>query len=207
LDTRARDRLPRAFTIAGEGLWSVVYLAALVVGWRDGISAIPPAAIILNFAWEILFFRRVPKGDRVRQALYGSWLALDVALFAQLFWLRPGAELPAFVHENLALSLVFGLTAALAIHRLVDSRVRHPTGQAFALNLVMSALFIHMFFVRTDGAGLSITIACLKCAGTGLISVANSIAWLRSGRVDWFGPPVMVTIFVLDAAYVALLLR
>jgi hypothetical protein len=175
-----------------------VYVLALWHGWRERVLAIPLVAVVLNASWELVFGFRHPPERRSARLLYRLWFVLDVALIAQaLLWTRgPSSAL-----------VLGGFGAAAAMHEYLYRRFRAPAIEAFALNLIMSALFCATLASQGDRSATMVAIAVLKAAGTGVISVANlidGVAWSRRGR------PLLAlipAISILDIAYIVAVMR
>jgi hypothetical protein len=192
-------------TLVGDALWVAAYAAAIWVGWRDHTYAIPLPAICLNVTWELLFaFWRPPRG-RAKRALYALWFLLDIVILGQaLDYGPPGAD----AHGALGLWRVLtagGLVAGLVLHLWLFLRFQRPYHVAFGLNLLMSALFVRLYFVRPDGLGLSLAVAWLKCGGTTLISAANVLRYRGELRREPLLTVFMLGILVLDLVYLVLL--
>ena len=102
--------------------------------------------------------------------------------------------------------IALGAFALAAVaHEYLYARFRAPEIEAFALNLIMSALFCARLADHPDPSAPTLAIALLKAAGTGAISLANLIdgaAWSPRRRPLLFLIPA---ILLLDAIYIAAL--
>jgi hypothetical protein len=176
------------------------------IGARDRVSAIPVAAILLNLSWEFLFSVWRPPKARATRALYGSWLILDLVLLFEVLCWGAAAEPIGFIRDHYTTLVLAALGLLAGLQWLVYRAFEQKELQAYVVNLIMSALFIQMYFAR-HGQGLSLSIAWLKFLGTGAISVANVSGWIRERRVFWGGLAIIAAVALLDALYLALLYR
>jgi hypothetical protein len=182
-----------ALAFLGDLLWAIVYILAIVIGQKQRTYAIPMVAIGLNVNWEIVHTAIHPPA--LKANLYANliWLAFDLLIVLQL--LRFGRErqtnevikrfFPGIVIGLLALSLVGHITFYTHVTANSIFADRDGVVSAFLINLVMSVLFLGMYFSRPDGTGISKAIAWLKMAGTAVISLANVIAFQTSERVRY----------------------
>ncbi|MBN1611538.1 MAG: hypothetical protein JW940_33195 [Polyangiaceae bacterium] len=198
--------VPERLTLVGQASWVCVYALAVWIGARDRVSAIPVAAILLNLSWEFLFAFWRPPASRATRVLYWSWLILDLVLLVEVLWWGAAAEPNGFIRDHHATLVLGALGLLVGLQWLVYRAFGQKELQAYVVNLIMSALFIQMYFAR-HGQGLSLSIAWLKFLGTGAISVANVSGWIRERRVFRGGLAIMVAVALLDALYVALLYR
>jgi hypothetical protein len=176
---------PFALTLVAVGgvVWLVAYLAAIRTAARDRAPALPVVAVCLNLTWELLHsvVHRPPRTVDFVTNL--AWLALDVVILYQI--LRFGARhqaIPALRRHfplAVAAALVLSFAGHLTFHRYSTANAIFPDESgaipAFVINLVMSILFVAMYFARPDGAGLSKTVAWAKFLGSGLYAVGNTI--------------------------------
>ena len=189
----------------GECLWTGAYVAAFWTGWKSRTYAIPLPAILLNVTWEGLFTFWRPSARGGARILYFSWFVLDLGILGEaLAWGGPPQCIP-LVGRYFYLLVVLGLLGSAATHAVIYQRFRNPKVEAFALNAVMSALFLGFLVTRPDGRGLSGTVAWLKGFGTAAISTANFV-----GALPGSGPRrgfliLVVGIGLLDAGYLYLL--
>ena len=150
--------------------WTLVYLEAIRVGFRDRTYAMPVAALGLNIAWESLYAAHAWATTLSVQGVINSiWALLDLAIVST--YLRFGRrELPAFVTGPLFLAwaaLVFSsaylVQGVFVIQFGWGAAARYS---AFLQNLLMSGLFIALFVVRRGRRGQSLVIAVAKWLGT-----------------------------------------
>ena len=193
-------------TILSGIAWTVVYVDAVRIGFRDRSYAIPAAALALNFAWEVIYASHsAATGLSVQGVINIVWALADVVILYTFF--RFGrAEFPAWVTRKLFLgwSLLLGVTA-FAVQLLFVAEFgwdAAPRYSAFLQNLLMSGLFIAMFAARGGARGQSLLIAVAKWIGT----LAPTIVF------GWFGnAPLILGVGALcsifDLAYIGLMWR
>jgi hypothetical protein len=162
--------LTAILTLISGIAWTVVYIEAIRLGFRDRTYAMPIVALCLNIAWESTY------------AIHDLMISPSLQAYVNLIWaiadlgivytyLRFGrSELPGFVSRSRFISwsvLIFG--AAYAIQWLFIAQFGiywAPRYAAFLQNLLMSGLFIAMFVSRGGKRGQSLIIAVAKWLGT-----------------------------------------
>jgi len=159
------------FLILVSGIaWTIVYVEASRVGFRDRTYAMPIAALGLNIAWEWTYaVRSLSAGTSIQGVIDLVWGLGDV-LIAYTFFRYGRAEFPSFIGRKMFAGwgvLVFALSFAtqwlfIAEFGGQDAAVY----SAFLQNLLMSGLFIAMFVGRRGLRGQSLTIAIAKWLGT-----------------------------------------
>jgi hypothetical protein len=193
-------------TVVSGIAWTVVYVEAVRIGFRDRSYAIPAAALALNFAWEAIYASRSAATELSVQGVINIvWALADVAILYTFF--RFGrAEFPVWVTRKLFLgwAVLLGVTA-FAVQLLFVAEFgweAAPRYSAFLQNLLMSGLFIAMFIARGGARGQSLLIAVAKWIGT----LAPTIVF------GWFGnSPLILGVGALcsifDLAYIGLMWR
>lgn len=193
-------------TILSGVAWTVVYVDAIRVGFRDRSYAIPAAALGLNFAWEAVYAARsVATGISIQGVFNIVWGLADVVVVYT--FLRFGrSELPAWVTRRLFIgwAALLGITS-FAVQLLFVAEFGWEEASryaAFLQNLLMSGLFIAMFAARGGMRGQSLLIGVAKWIGT----LAPTIVF------GWYGnSPLILGVgalcSVFDLAYIALLWR
>ena len=192
-------------TLVGDALWVAAYGVAIWVGYREATYAIPLPAICLNVTWELLFTFWRPPRTAIKRALYSSWFLLDLVILAQAFVYAPVAGQLGVLRAHPIGVIGLGLLASFGAHLWLYRRFARPYHVAFGLNLVMSILFVEMYFARPDGRGLSLAVAWLKFGGTALISLANLYRFRGRLREQPALTAFMAGIFFFDVSYLALL--
>jgi hypothetical protein len=157
-------------TVVSGVAWTIVYLEAIRVGFRDRTYAMPLAALGLNIAWESIYgARALATSLSVQGVINIVWALVDLVIVYTFFRFGRG-ELPAFVIGPLFVAwgaLVFLssyiVQGAFVVQFGWDAAARYS---AFLQNLLMSGLFIAMFAARRGGRGQSLVIAVAKWLGT-----------------------------------------
>ncbi|MEK0154379.1 hypothetical protein [Arthrobacter oryzae] len=193
-------------TVVSGIAWTIVYIDAIRVGFRDRTNAIPAAALALNFAWEAIYASRsVATALSVQGVINIVWALADVVILYTFF--RFGrAELPAWVTRKLFFgwALLLGVTA-FAVQLLFVAEFGWdpaPRYAAFLQNLLMSGLFIAMFVSRGGSRGQSLLIAVAKWIGT--LAPTLVFGWYANSMLI-LGVGALCSIF--DLAYIGLMLR
>jgi hypothetical protein len=179
--------------LAGMLLWTAVYILVIRIGQRQKTYGIPLLAIALNFTWELYYIVFAPESTGGSSAVFAAhflWLALDLVIVWQL--VKHGRaeqkvpEIRRYWYPVLAVTFAAAFAAHHAYYVETTANQIFPvvsaSGSAFALNVVMSALFIFMFFDRRDLHGLSYAAAWLKLVASSLISIANVIMFAGGTR-------------------------
>ena len=193
-------------TIVSGLAWTVVYVEAVRIGFRDRSYAIPAAALALNFAWEAIYATRSATTALSAQGVFNIvWGLADVVILYTFF--RFGrSEFPAWVTRKVFLgwALLLGATA-FAVQLLFVAEFgweAAPRYSAFLQNLLMSGLFIAMFVSRGGARGQSLLIAAAKWIGT----LAPTIVF------GWYGNSLLILgvgalCSIFDLVYIGLLGR
>jgi hypothetical protein len=157
-------------TVVSGLAWTIVYIAAIRLGFKYKTYAMPVAALALNFSWETIYGINGLMGTVSAQSIINLlWAAADVVIVITFF--RFGrAELPKFVTRPLFIGwgvIVFGTAYALqALFIGQFGWTEAARYSAFLQNLLMSGLFIAMLVARRGGRGQSMVIAVAKWLGT-----------------------------------------
>jgi hypothetical protein len=192
--------------IVGDVLWMLAYIFTIRVGFRDHSYGIPLVALCLNFSWEFVFSLIIRPKSKLRMILTLLWLGLDCVILYQL--LRWGsAEQTPQLQPHFVLIVVGTLILATIGHITFHRTFKDPGGQeaAFAINLVMSILFVFLFFDRPGMHGLSYAAAWLKMFGTLILSIANCTVMYKQARKYGFFLFLFATILLFDVIYVYLM--
>jgi len=192
--------------------WSIVYLAAIKVGIKDKIYAIPFWALALNFAWEVLhgIFGLAEIGFSAQSIINILWALLDCGILYTFF--KYGAtESPTFLNKRVFISFsVVGILISFVVqYAFIHEFTLVLAGaySAYLQNLLMSVLFITMLMKRKSSKGQNLCIAFFKWIGTlaptilfGVIGVAE-----LGGRPNQFVLILGVLICIIDIVYIYLL--
>lgn len=195
------------FLSALSGLaWTIVYMAAIRIGFRQRTYAIPLAALALNFAWETTYTVHDLMGTMSLQGYVNLVWALADFVIVYTFFAFGRAEFPHFVTRPMfALwgTLVFGASYAVQWLFLAEFGEHDATRySAFLQNLLMSALFIAMLVARRGLRGQTLTIAVAKWLGT---LAPTILIGVLDGEPFILGIGILCS--VLDLVYIGLVLR
>lgn len=156
--------------------WTVVYLASIVIGFREKTYCIPLWALGLNVWWELLygigdlgtFLGRSSAFDpQITVSLV--WACFDLVIVVTFF--KFGKKfLPQKAQEHFASysCAVLGscLLFQLAFFVHFGGGETAGTYSSFAQNAIMSVLWVVMLVKRGSSEGQSLIIAWAKCLGT-----------------------------------------
>jgi hypothetical protein len=192
--------------------WFLAYGFVIYQSHKDKAHGVPALALCLNFGWEFLGAFVWENPIPLWRWFYRIWFLLDVAIFVQL-WLygkqqQRVPEVRRFFHPIVLFTLVLGTLGQWAFTRTFYDPMGFIT--AFAINLVMSQLFIGLYFERRDLRGLSYPAAWFKLLGTLCTSIeCYYFLPIIHPHTDSFAFPSFLygAIFLLDALYVFLLQR
>jgi hypothetical protein len=193
-------------TIVSGLAWTVVYIDAIRVGFRDKSYAIPAAALGLNFAWETIYAgRSIATGITAQGVFNIAWGLADVVI-VYTFLKFGRSELPGWVTRRLFIGwAVLLAVTSFAVQLLFvaefgwDQAARYA---AFLQNLLMSGLFIAMFVARGGHRGQTLLIAVAKWIGT--LAPTIALGWLGKSPLI-LGVGILCSIF--DLVYIGLLWR
>jgi len=191
-----------ALILASGIAWTIVYIEAIRVGFRERTYAMPAVALGLNFAWEWTYaVHNLVFDPSVQGGINLVWGIAD-AVIVYTFFRYGRAEFPSFVTPRMFAGLsvlLFGMSFAVQWLFLAKFGAEDAAGySAFLQNLLMSALFIAMFVARRGPRGQSVTIAVAKWLGT----LAPTILFgaLKDDGGFLLGLGIMCS--VLDLAYI-----
>jgi len=191
--------------------WTIVYIDCIRIGFRFKTYAIPFWALTLNMSWEIWhgIIDLNELGPQLQIIINTIWAIFDTVILYTYF--KFGRK---YFPNNLksAWFYVWSISVLLIsffIQFTFISEFGTIMGGAYAAflqNLVMSVLFISMFFQRNGSEGQSLTIALSKCIGT----LAPTVLFGIIGSNSMGGPNSFILfigsiVFLFDLAYIFLL--
>lgn len=190
----------------GSGIfWTATYLLIIRRSFLDHTYGMPLVALCANISWEAIFSFIFPP-NIIQHVVNLVWFALDVVIYFQLLRFGP-REFTDFsrriFYSICALTL---LTCFGAV--LLTTIEFHDAGtySAFGQNLMMSVLFLTMFYQRRSLRGQSLSIAICKLLGTACASLAFFFFSSLSHKSALL-PFLYVAIFVYDLLYVGIVYR
>ncbi|RKH65186.1 transmembrane-type terpene cyclase [Corallococcus llansteffanensis] len=199
--------------VAGCVLWVVAYVLIIRQCAREKTYGVPLLAICLNFTWECIAAWIAPNPVPLWSGLDRAWFFLDLIIVWQL--LRYGraeqtrAELRRYFYPVVALTLVLAFFGQYTFIQMYKDILGFMT--AFIINLVMSVLFVGMYFERAETRrGLSVPVAWLKLLGTLATGIECHIL-VRQVDLGVSGVSFLtflsVTIFLFDGLYLYLVMK
>lgn len=193
---------------AGSGLcWTLTYLLIIRTGLRERTYGMPIVAFAANISWEFRY-SFVHPSNGVQHVINIVWFLLDCAIAYTIVRFGPG-EFPYLSRRVFYGCLIALVALAYPAVDLVGTQFDDGAGvfSAFAINLMMSGLFLAMFTARPAGRGQSVGIATAKLAGTafasGSLAVKGDLAARYHGGLL---PYLYIACFVLDLVYLGLVL-
>lgn len=208
------DFLELFLTLLSDIGWMIDYEECIRLGFRDKVYAMPFWALGLNFAWESINFvgellfnwhGAMAGMTLVQTAVNGFWAGLDVVILSTWFrygrkeWAKTDPETWFVPWSVLGLVCCFALQIVFILQ---FGGVAAAEYSAFGQNLLMSVLFIDMYWKRGSMAGQSVLLATAKWLGT--LAPTILMGWIT------YNPYVLVFgIFcsVFDLVYMGLLLK
>lgn len=192
----------------GSGLcWTLAYLLVIRIGLRERTYGMPLVAFAANISWEFIY-SFVHPSNGVQHDINIVWFLLDCGIGYTVVRFGP-SEFPYLPRSVFYGCLVALLALAYPAVYLFGTQFDAGDGvfSAFAMNLMMSALFIAMFTARPAGHGQSVGIATAKLAGTALASGALAVKGDLAARYHGgLLPYLYIAVFALDLVYLGLVL-
>lgn len=209
----------------GNILWILAYVAIIRVGFRDRVYGIPVLAICLNVTWEAFFFFNCPLVpacaandpkcvcpplDPLSWAILSLWVLLDFIILFQLLRYGRSHQIIPEVRQYFYWIIPGVLCFAFFWHYSYITFYEDVSGieDAWGINLIMSAMFILMLFLRPKLEGLSFAAAVLKMLGSALNAVGLLLTMpypFRHHENYNFLYFLFASVFCLDLVYVWLL--
>jgi len=191
--------------ILGGIFWILTYVFIISKGYKDKTYGMPLLALCANISWEFIFSFLLPHSPPQLYINY-LWLVLDVIIVFQFFKYYKN-EFPNL--SSLTLCIVFGISVASAFSIILSGGIFlgdvDGVYAAFGQNLLMSVLFVVMFFKRGNTLrGQSIFIAIFKMAGTGLTSI-HFYLFEPVSQSLFVLPLLFISIFFFDLFYTVLI--
>jgi hypothetical protein len=192
--------------ILGGIFWILTYIFIISKGYKDKTYGMPLLALCANISWEFIFSFLLPHSPPQLYINY-LWFALDVVIVFQFFKYYKNE-----FHNltSLTLCIVFGISVATALSIILSGGIFlgdvDGVYAAFGQNLLMSVLFVVMFFRRGNTLrGQSIFIAIFKMLGTGLTSIHFYL--FEPVSSSFVLPFLFISIFFFDLLYAVLIVK
>lgn len=192
--------------VVGGIFWTIAYLLIIRQGFKDKTYGMPLAALCANISWEAIFaFIHLHRPPQL-YINYG-WFALDLVIVFQFlkFGMKEFSKLTTTQFYSV---FVFALVLSFSMILFVTYEFQDWQGAyaAFGQNLMMSFLFLWMFFSRDDLRGQSVYIALFKMLGTLLSSLAFYL-YQPISQSSFLLPFLYTAILICDSMYTALVFR
>ena len=193
--------------LAGGIFWILAYLIIISKGFKDRSYGMPLIALCANISWEFIFSFVLPSSPPQLFINY-LWFGLDVIIVFQFFKYHKN-EFSALSSGKIYAA--FGMLTITAFSVILSGAVflgdLKGVYAAFGQNLLMSVLFIAMFFKRGNTLrGQSIFIAAFKLLGTGLTSI-HFYLFEPVSQSSIVLPFLFISIFFFDLLYAILILK
>jgi hypothetical protein len=192
--------------VMGGIFWTLAYLLIIRQGFKDKTYGMPLAALCANISWEAIFAFIHPHSPPQLYINY-CWFALDLVIVFQ--FLKFGKEeFSKLTTAQFYSVFVFALVLSFFMILFVTYEFQDWQGgdAAFGQNLMMSILFMWMFFSRDDLRGQSVYIALFKMLGT-LVSSLAFYLYQPISHGSFLLPFLYIAIFVCDGMYTILVFR
>lgn len=191
--------------------WSIAYMDIIRIGFKQRTYAMPFLALAFNFTWEVYnsIQTYIIEGFHTMTIINIIWTALDFVIFYTYI------KFGNFEAKKAKGKFYLIIISVLLLFFIIQKYMAHSYGfliggiyTAFVSNLVMSMLFIRMFFLRKGIKGQSLLIAYTKCIGTLSGTILVGIIGLNSagGRVV-SAAIIGLGILVFDLWYIYLLIN
>jgi hypothetical protein len=193
--------------LAGGIFWILTYLFIISKGFKDRSYGMPLIALCANISWEFIFSFVLPSSPPQLFINY-LWFGLDAIIVFQFFKYHKN-EFSALSSRKIYTA--FGLLTITAFSAILSGAVflgdLKGVYAAFGQNLLMSVLFIAMFFKRGNTLRCqSIFIAAFKMLGTGLTSI-HFYLFEPVSHSSIVLPFLFISIFFFDMLYAVLVLK
>ena len=188
----------------GGIFWILTYILTISKGFKDRTYGMPLIALCANISWEFVYSFIQPHSPPQLYINY-LWFGLDIIIVFQFLKYHKN-EFPNLSSSKVF--IVFGLLILTALCVILSGAVIFGDDRgnfsAFGQNLLMSIIFIVMFFNRGKSLrGQSIFIALFKMIGTGLTSIYFYL-FNPVTQSSVILPILFVSIFIFDLFYVIL---
>lgn len=158
--------------LAGGIFWILTYIFIISKGYKDKTYGMPLFALCANLSWEFIYSFVLPHSPPQLYVNY-LWFGLDAIIVFQFFKYHQN-EFSNIQPLKLYSAFAVSLASAFSIILLGGTFLGDDDGvyAAFGQNLLMSVLFVVLFFKRGNTLrGQSIFIAVFKMLGTALTSI------------------------------------
>lgn len=190
--------------IIGGLFWLLTYLEIIRKGFNDKTYGMPIAALLFNISWEFINSFIYP-ATGIQLYVNYLWLTLDFIMLYQLlkYWKN---EFPFITPSLFYLFIALSIPITYSIIIVFSKEFGFTMGtfySAFGANLMISILYISLFFSRRSLRGQSIFIALFKMLGT-LVQVGAYYDYTLEIRSSLLLKFLYLSIFLFDLIYLIL---
>ena len=193
--------------LVGGIFWILTYILIISKGYKDKTYGMPLLALCANISWEFIYSFILPHSPPQLYINY-LWFGLDAVIVFQFFKYHQN-EFSNIPSLKLYSAFVVSLASAFSIIVLGSTFLGDGDGvyAAFGQNLLMSVLFVAMFFKRGNTLrGQSIFVAVFKMLGTALTSI-HFYLFEPVSQSSIVLPFLFISIFFFDLLYTFLILK
>ncbi|WP_029209518.1 transmembrane-type terpene cyclase [Aquimarina agarilytica] len=191
--------------------WTITYVECIRIGFKYKIHTMPFLALVLNITWEA--FNTYQGGllagwTHVSTVFDGAWLLLDcIILYIYLVYTKSEST-SSFVFYGKVISLLVLGSVFQYIFAQQLGLIPGAVYSSSVMGLIMSSLFIKMYYDRGGAYGQSLSIAINKCLGTAAASLLVGLVGVNSlGGAHPMVLYVGIFIFFIDLYYIFLLCK
>ena len=191
--------------------WCVTYIECIRIGIKQKTYCMPLLALCMNFCWEVvsLVDYCLNGGNNASMCvLYGAWTLLDIGIVATyIVYGKQELERDVKRLKNRKIDRVQFAIYSLGVFVLIWAIILTMYNTmdnwkmyfVFPNNVIMSILFIAMYYIRGGKRGQSLSIAITKCIGT----LCATITMILAGQL--FGIVLGGLCLLIDIAYIIIL--
>lgn len=199
------QNIPAVLIVANFNiLWTALYIMVIRRGFLDKTFGIPVAALMLNSSWDFINFAIDPM-PVPQNLIVLFYFSLQLVIYYQVlrYWRREFPNVSAWQFYSL---FVIGLIFSVLLLRTASLDFGEtPTWRSgFADTFINSALFIAMFYHRSDLRGQSLYIGLAKLLGSGPFGLGLFLHPWPGFEGSALLPLLYLGIFILDLYYVIL---
>lgn len=166
------------FSLLSGLFWIITYIQIIRVGFKDKTYGMPAFALALNFAWEAIYSYISLKSNPLdlQGWVIFIWFLLDIAIvFTYLkYGIRHFPIKKYFIPWTI---IIFIMSFVIQYSFIIEFGELSSWYSAFIQNLIMSAAFINMLYIRRNVNGQNLRIAISKWIGTLAATVVFGIIY------------------------------
>lgn len=194
--------------------WTIVYIECIRVSFKEKTYAMPFGALALNFAWEVLhgIIATAQLGFQLQPIVNIVWAVFDAVILVAYFkfgqkYMPKNVTKPMFTLWSG--TILFTCFAVQFMFIAEFTLVIGAAYSAFLQNLLMSIMFIAMFYQREPYEGQSLVIARVKFVGTVAPTLLFGVVGMDSAFPEGNSFVLVLgsLIGILDLYYIGLLVK